>query len=74
MVLWKCALENEEDLCVNKGQELSEYRVSPNEKERKKEGEKSIFDSVWFSMWTAPYEGAAMCSGSISLVCYNNDS
>ena len=31
---------------------MSEYRVSPTEKkkERKIEGEKSLFDGVWFSM------------------------
>ena len=48
-----CALENGADLCVNEDQYVSEYRVSLAErkKERKKEeGEKSIFDSVWFSM------------------------
>ena len=47
-----CALENGADLSVNEDQYVGEYRVSLAErkKERKKEGEKSIFDSVWFSM------------------------
>ena len=48
-----CTLENGADLCVNEDQYVSEYRVSLAErkKERKKEeGEKSNFDSVWFSM------------------------
>ena len=44
-----CALENEADLCVNEDQQFSEYRVSLAER-KKEEGEKSIFDSVWFSM------------------------
>ena len=43
-----CALENRADLCVNEDQYVDEYRVSFAE--RKKEAEKSIFDSVWFSM------------------------
>ena len=38
-------------------------------KEREKEeGEKSIFDRVWFNMKTAVLEGAAMYAGSISHV------
>ena len=49
--------------------------LKERKKERKKEeGEKSIFDGVWFSMQTAALEGAAMCTGSISLVGYDNDS
>ena len=36
-------------------------------------GEKSIFDSVWFSMSTAALEGAAMSTGSIPHVGYDND-
>ena len=39
----------------------------------KEEGEKSIFDSVWFSMYTAVLEGAAMCTASISLVGYDSE-
>ena len=39
---------------------------------KKKKGEKSIFDCVWFSRKTAILEGAAMHSGSISHV--DNDS
>ena len=35
-------------------------------KERKKEGEKSIFDCVWFSRKTAVLESRTMNSGSIS--------
>ena len=41
---------------MNEGQKLSEYRVSLAEEERKKEGEKSIFDCVWFSRKTAVLE------------------
>ena len=37
------------------------------------EGEKSIFDSVWFSMYTAVLAAAAMFTGSISLVGYDGD-
>ena len=35
---------------------------------------KSVFDSVWFSMLTAVLEGAAICTGSISHIGYDNDS
>ena len=55
---------------VNDGQWLSECRVSLTE--RKKKGEKSIFDRVWFSRKTAILEGAAMYSGIILHV--DNDS
>ena len=46
--------------------------LKERKKERKKEGEKSIFDRVWFSRKTAVLEGAAMYSGSILHV--DNDS
>ena len=61
---------NGADLCVNEGQKLSEYRVSLAEEERKKEeeGEKSIFDCVWFSRKTAVLDSRTMSSGSISRV------
>ena len=48
-----CVLEYGADLCVNEDQYVSEYLVSLAErkkKRKKEEGEKSIFDSVWFSM------------------------
>ena len=54
-------------MCVNEGQKLSECRVSLAER-KKEEGEKSIFDRVWFSMKTAVLEGDAMYTGSISHV------
>ena len=37
-------------------------------KKKKKEGEKSIFDCVWFSRKTAVLESRSMFSGSISHV------
>ena len=40
---------------------------------KEEEGEKSIFDSVWFSMYTAVLAAAAMYTGSISLVGYDGD-
>ena len=70
-ISWKCALENGADLCVNEGQALSEYRVSLAEEEEE-EGEKSIFDRVWFSRKTTVLDSVAKYSSSISHV--NNDS
>ena len=61
-ISWKCALENGADLCVNEGQALSEYRVSLAEEE----GEKSIFDRVWFSRKTTVLDSVAKYSSSIS--------
>ena len=62
------------DSYVSEGQWLSKCRVSLAErkKERKKEGEKSMFDSVWFSRKTAVLKGAAIYSGIILHV--DNDS
>ena len=45
---------------------MREYLVSPTKK--KKKGERSILDGVWFSMLTAVFERAAMCAGSNSHV------
>ena len=40
-------------------------------KERKKEGEKSIFDCIWFSRKTVILESRSIFSGSISHVDYD---
>ena len=47
-----CVLENGADLYVNEGKKLSECRVGLAEGRKKKEGEKSIFDHIWFSRKT----------------------
>ena len=58
--MWKCKLKNGTDLCVNEGQESSEYRVSRKEKSR--------YLTVWFSRKTAVLESRSMFSVSISHV------
>ena len=49
---------------------MSEYRVSLTEgrKKEEEEGEKTIFDHVWFSRKTAVLDSRIMSSGSISHV------
>ena len=77
-----CVLGNGVDLYVNEGQWLSKCQDSlaerKNERQKKKErkkeeGEKLIFDHVWFSGKTAVLEGAAMYSDSILHVDNDND-
>ena len=68
-ISWNCVLENGADLCVNEGHKLSEYRVSlADGRKKNEEGEKSIFDRVWFSRKTAILENDAVYTGSISHV------
>ena len=56
------------NLYENEGQEVNERRVSPTE--RRKEGKKSILDSVWFSRMTVVLEAVAMTTGGISHIGY----
>ena len=65
-ISWKCVLQNGVDLCANEGQALSEYRVSLAEGEE--EGEKSIFDHIWFSRKITVLDHVAKYSSSISHV------
>ena len=64
---WNCTLQNGEDLCVNEGQKLSEYRVSPTE--RKKKERRKVNLSMSGSVGRRPF-------GKVSLsilVVFNTD-
>ena len=53
------------DLCISQSLKLRELRVSlTKERKTKKEGENTIFDTPWFSIWAMISKGLHMYSGS----------